>query len=107
MFKWTRSTKLNASVPAHHAPYYSKYRYWTGLLLLVRVVLYITTSVTMSSNFTVSDNFLSQWSLSCQGSDRSEDLYAKSIVNVSEIGVYINLLALSAFIVGTISKLVS
>ena len=29
-------------------PYNSKYRYWTGLLLLVREVLYITASVTVS-----------------------------------------------------------
>ncbi len=41
IFKWTRNTKLNAFISVHHAPYKSKYRYWTGLLLLVRVVLYI------------------------------------------------------------------
>ena len=39
VFKWTRNTKLNVFVSAHHAPYNSKYHYWTGLLLLVRVVL--------------------------------------------------------------------
>ena len=47
-FKWTRNTKLNAFISVHHAPYNSKYRYWTGLLLFVRVVLYITASVTVS-----------------------------------------------------------
>ena len=48
VFKWTRNTKLNAFISVHHAPYNSKYRYWTGLLLLMRVVLYITASVTVS-----------------------------------------------------------
>ena len=40
IFKWTRNTKLNTFVFIHHAPYNAKYRYWTGLLLLVRVVLF-------------------------------------------------------------------
>ena len=46
VFKWTRNTKLNAFITVYHVPYNSKYRYWTGLLLLVRVILYITASVT-------------------------------------------------------------
>lgn len=32
----------------YHAPYTIKCRYWTGLLLLVRILLYITSSVTLS-----------------------------------------------------------
>ena len=48
IFKWTRNTKLNAFIASHHVPHNSKYRYWTGLLLLVRVVLYATASVTVS-----------------------------------------------------------
>ena len=50
VFKWTRNTKLNAFISVHHASYNRKYRYWTGLLLLVRVVLYITASVTVSAD---------------------------------------------------------
>ena len=50
IFKWTRNTKLNGFISTHHAPYNSKYRYWPGLLLLVRVTLYITSAVTLSSN---------------------------------------------------------
>ena len=49
VFKWTRNTKLNAFISVYHAPYNSNYRYWTGLLLLVRVLLYITASVTVSA----------------------------------------------------------
>ena len=50
VFNWTRNTKLNAFIAAYHAPHTSKHRYWTGLLLLVRVVLYIISSITVSSN---------------------------------------------------------
>ena len=48
VFKWTRNAKLSGFISVHHAPYNSKYRYWTGLLLLVRVILYITTSIATS-----------------------------------------------------------
>ena len=50
LFKWTESTKLNAIITTYHAPYNHKHRYWTGLLLLVRVVLYITAAITNSGN---------------------------------------------------------
>ena len=50
VFNWTRNTKLNTFMAAYHAPHTSKHRYWTGLLLLVRVVLYIISSITVSSN---------------------------------------------------------
>ena len=48
VFKWTRNTKLNTFISVYHVPHNCDYRYWTGLLLLVRVVLYITESVTTS-----------------------------------------------------------
>ena len=48
VFRWTRNTKLNAFIAVYHVPYNGQYRYWTGLLLLVRVILYITASVTVS-----------------------------------------------------------
>ena len=45
--RWTR---LNSIITPYHAPYNYRHRYWLGLLLLVRVVLYITVAVTVSSN---------------------------------------------------------
>ena len=39
IFKWIRNTKLNCFIEAYHAPYRPRYRYWTGLLLFIRVVL--------------------------------------------------------------------
>ena len=53
-FKWIRSTKLDAFISIHQEPYSRKHRYWPGLLLLVRVVIYLTTSVTVSANPQVS-----------------------------------------------------
>ena len=50
VFRWTRNAKRNAFIATYHVPYNRKYRYWTGLLLLLRVILYVTESVTVSSN---------------------------------------------------------
>jgi hypothetical protein len=99
VFKWTRNTKLNAFISVHHAPYNSKYRYWTGLLLLVRVVLYITASVTVSADpqtsLLVTICLLS--GLIIIREITGARMYKKSFVNVIEIGLYVNLIVLSAF----------
>ena len=39
IFKWVRFQKLRLFLEPYHAPYTAKYRYWTGLLLLVRALL--------------------------------------------------------------------
>ena len=99
VFKWTRNTKLNAFIAVYHVPYNSKYRYWTGLLLLVRVILYITASVTVSANPEVSllaTNIL-VGSLFLLKSIINLKVYKKSITDIVEVIVYFNLLALAAF----------
>ena len=101
VFKWTRNTKLNAYISVHHAPYNSKYRYWTGLLLLVRVVLYITASIATSYSNNPQSSLLvtlilvgGLFFLNGITGFRS---YKKSIVDVLETGLYFNLLAFAAF----------
>lgn len=42
--KWVTHPKLNSFMDAYHAPYSSQYRFWTGLLLLVRVLLYLVSA---------------------------------------------------------------
>ena len=39
-FRWIRNTRLNLFMEANLAAYNSKHRYWSGLLLLIRVALY-------------------------------------------------------------------
>ena len=41
MFRWVRNTRLNLFMEANLALYKPKYRFWTGLLLFVRIILYI------------------------------------------------------------------
>ena len=99
VFKWTRNTKLIAFIATYHVPHNSKYRYWTGLLLLVRVVLYVTASVTMSANpqtFPLISNILIG-GLSFFKGMFGLRVYKKSLVDIVDTMLYINLLALAAF----------
>ena len=101
VFKWTRNTKLNAFISVHHVPYNSKYRYWTGLLLLVRVVLYITASITTSySNKPQSSLLITVillGGLFFLNGITGFRAYKNSTINVLETGFYFNLLAFAAF----------
>ena len=48
LFKWTRNQKLHSFIDIYHTPYTAKHRYWTGLLLLVRVIVYLVSTFTIS-----------------------------------------------------------
>ena len=100
VFKWTRNTKLNALIAAYHVPYNSKYRYWTGLLLLVRVILYITASVTVSGDPEVSllsSIILVGGLLFHNRCIRNIMVHKESMTDIVETVVYFNLLALAVF----------
>ena len=55
IFNWIRSTRLNLFMEANLAPYQAEYRYWTGLLLFVRIVLYLEIAMDTS---TVTDSLI-------------------------------------------------
>ena len=99
IFKWTRNTKLIAFIATYHVPLNSKYRYRTSLLLLVRVVLYVTASVTMSANpqtFPLISIILIG-GLSFFKGMFGLRVYKNSLVDIVDTMLYINLLALAAF----------
>ena len=41
LLKWVKYQKLCHFLEPYHAPYIFKHRYWTGLLLLVRIIIYL------------------------------------------------------------------
>ena len=45
VFSWTNSNKIKPFLDAYHAPYTDKHRYWTGLMLLLRFVLFLISAV--------------------------------------------------------------
>ena len=38
---WTRNHKLSSFINTYHTPHTAKHRYWPGLLLLIRVIVYL------------------------------------------------------------------
>ena len=99
MSKWTRNTKLNAFITTYHAPFNSKYRYWTGLLLFVRVVLYVTAAVTESANPKISPLvtiFLVGGLVFLKGAFGIR-IYNNSFVDIVDMGLNFNILALAVF----------
>ena len=53
IFRWSRDQKLQTFIETYHTPYTPKHRYWTGLLLLARAVLYLVAAVNVSNDPTV------------------------------------------------------
>ena len=99
VFKWTRSTKFDAFVSTYHEPYNRNHRYWPGLLLLVRVVIYTTAAVTVSSDpqvmllitiLLVGGLFLFKAVIGVQ-------VHKKSHVDILETALLLNLLVTAAF----------
>jgi hypothetical protein len=49
IFKWVRNYKIYTFLEPYHAPYNFQHRYWTGLLLIVRVILYLLIAIVSTS----------------------------------------------------------
>ena len=98
VFKWTKDTRLNAIMTTYHAPYNDKHCYWTGLLLLVRVVLYVIAAVTQSGNPQIPllmTIVLTGCLFFLKGIIGR--LYKRVLVDVLETAVLLNLLTFAAF----------
>ena len=52
-FSWLNNTKFKLFMDAYHAPYAAKCRYWTGLLLLVRLGLFLAYAFKVLGNSSV------------------------------------------------------
>ena len=50
ILRWVDNVKLHALMEAYHAPFTSKYRFWPGLLLLVRACLCLVDALNTSNN---------------------------------------------------------
>ena len=98
IFKWTTNTKLNTFVSTYHAPYENKYRFWTGLLLIVRIVLYVTASATTSSNpqLSVLLTIIIMGSLLILKGSIGLRLYKKVLIDILEIMLYFNIFSLAS-----------
>ena len=53
IFNWSRNPKIQTFIETYNTPYTPKHRYWTGLLLIARVALYLTAAANVSNNPTI------------------------------------------------------
>ena len=99
ILRWTRNTKLNTFIATYHAPCSIKYRYWTGLLLVVRVILYITAAFTASGNPQVPllTTIILIGGLFLIKEITGMRIYRKLPTDITESVTYFNLLAFASF----------
>ena len=95
IFKWIRYQRLFLFLEPYHAPYTFKHRYWTGLLLLVRIILYIFSAVNVSGDPEI-NIFATGIVVSClmilKGLLRSNNgVYKQWPLEVLEIICYVNI----------------
>ena len=50
IFNWTRSLKLSFFMDTYHSPYTPRHRYWTGLLLIARAILFLVSAINFSGD---------------------------------------------------------
>ena len=99
IFKWVRYQKLHYFLEPYHAPYTAKYRYWTGLLLLVRILLYLVSALNFSLDPRVDlmATILVVGSLILLKGVIAKRIYRNWPLDVMETVIYFNLVAFSAF----------
>ena len=51
--QWSSNPKIQTFIETYHAPYTAKHRYWTGLLLISRVFLYLIVAANRSNDPTI------------------------------------------------------
>ena len=92
-FRWTGNQKLHTFIDTYHTPYTAKHRYWTGLLLLVRVVVYLTSAFSLPVNprITLLTTAVIMCSLLLYKSILKVRVYKNRILNAMESFAFFNI----------------
>ena len=96
--------KLSAFIETYLIPYTPKHRYWTGLLLLVRVSVYLVSAFNPSGDPRVTlsaANFI-MTTLVIYIATFGVRMYKNHFINAMEILMYFNIIAISIFTLYTI-----
>ena len=98
IFKWVRYQKLRHFIEPYLAPYTAEYRYWTGLLLFIRIFLYLISVLNFSLNPRVDllvTIFIVGGLILLKGVT-AKRVYKNWPIDVMETAIYFNLVAFSA-----------
>ena len=94
LFKWASNQRLNHFLDPYHAPYVYPYRYWTGLLLLIRAVLYVIAATKVSNDLGINllaIGFVVFSILLIKGCLKRNKIYKKWPLELLEMISYVNL----------------
>ena len=96
--KWTRYQKLCLFLEPYHAPYNLRHRYWTGLLLFARVLLYIISAVNITGDphMPLVVTIILITALLLIGRFWADMLYKKRLLEVMEVIMYVNITVLAS-----------
>ena len=98
IFKWVRYQKLHLFLEPYHVPYTAKHRYWTGLLLFVRVLLFLISVLNFSLDPRVelmAVIFIVGGLILLKGVT-AKRIYKNWPLDVMETAIYFNLVAFSS-----------
>ena len=96
IFRWIWNTRITSFMDTYHAPYTFENRYWTGLLLLLRVVLYLVASMNVSGEPSINIlavNLLMTCLLILIGFLK-KPIYKNMLINTLEMACYFNITVL-------------
>ena len=99
IIKWlTKNQKLCHFIEPYHAPYTFEQRYWTGLLLFVRVILYVISAVNLTGDPQVSliSIVIVVGFLPVLKSILAKMTYKEKSVDVMETMMYVNIISFAA-----------
>ena len=98
---WVKNQKLCIFIESYHAPYNFGHRYWTGLLLIVRIVLSVVTTVNVSGdpaiNLIATCVLLVTVIVLKTYVQRKSSIYRNILIDILEFACIINLLTFSFF----------
>ena len=96
LFSWVNSARIKPFMDSYHAPYKAKHRYWPGLLLILRLVLFLAFSLNSQQDTSnllaiiVGTATLQFWAWGSAG------VYRNCCLNVLEGSFALNLIILAA-----------
>ena len=99
IFRWSRNPKIQTFIETYNTPYTPKHRYWTGLLLIIRIVLYLVSAVNVSNN-SMDALIAISFSVCCiviLSKFIGSRMYRKWPVDILETFFYLNILSFAMF----------
>ena len=99
IFRWSRDQRLQTFIETYHTPYTPKHRYWTGLLLLARAILYLVAAVNITNDPTIALTAIifTVCCISILKGFIGSRVYRKWPVDVLETYFYLNILIFAIF----------